>query len=75
MEQGDVKKPGKSALYELKKAKNIQTGHAKTVNYNDDVNIDDLATVGYDSDTEMNLLDKRTPPTSVVQQPAKRIIK
>ena len=49
--------------------------NAKTVNYGNDVNIDDLVTVWCNSDTEMNLADKRTPLTSVAQQQAKRIIK
>ena len=33
-----------------------------------------MATVGYSSYTEMNLADKMTPPTTFVQQQAKRII-
>ena len=63
-----VKKAEKRALQDLKTAKYMQTD-------DDDVNIDDVATVGYNSDTEMNLADKRTPPTSVAQQQAKRTIK
>ena len=70
-----VKKAEKKALQELKKAKYIQTDDAKTVNYDNDVNVDDLATVGYNSDMEMNIEDNRTPPTSVAQQQAKKIIK
>ena len=69
------KKTGKRALQELKMAEYIQTDDSKAVNYDDDINIDDLAIVGYNSNTEMNLADKRTPPTNVVQQQAKRIIK
>ena len=70
-----VKKAGKRAFEELRKAKYMQTDDAKTVNYEDEVNIDDLLTVGYNSNTEMNLADKRTPATSFGQQQAKRIIK
>ena len=70
-----VKKAGKRAFEELRKAKYMQTDDAKTVNYEDEVNIDDLPTVGYSSNTEMNLADKRTPATSFGQQQAKRIIK
>ena len=70
-----VKKAAKRAFEELRKAKYMQTDDAKTVNYEDEVNIDDLPTVGYNSNTEMNLADKRTPATSFGQQQAKRIIK
>ena len=70
-----VKKAGKRAFEELRKAKYMQTDDAKTVNYEDEVNIDDLPAVGYNSNTEMNLADKRTPATSFGQQQAKRIIK
>ena len=70
-----VKKAGKRAFEELRKAKYMQTDDAKTVNYEDEVNIDDLPTVGYNSNTEMNLADKRTPATSFGQQQAKRILK
>ena len=70
-----VKKAGKRAFEELRKANYMQTDDAKTVNYEDEVNIDDLPTVGYNSNTEMNLADKRTPATSFGQQQAKRIIK
>ena len=62
------------ALQELNNAKYIETGDTKTVNYDDDVKIDDLATVVYNSDTEMNLADKSTPPTSVAQKQVKRLI-
>ena len=49
-----VKNAGKRALQELKNAKYIQTDNTKTVNYDDDVNIDDLATAEYNSKTAMN---------------------
>ena len=70
-----MKKAGKRALQELKKAKYIQTDDAKTVNYDDDINIDDSATVGYNSDREIDVADNGTLSTSVAQQQAKRIIK
>ena len=60
-----VKKAGKRALQELNKAKYKQTDDAKTGKYNDDVNIDDFATVRYYSDTEMGLTVKIAPPISV----------
>ena len=46
-----VKKAGKRAFEELRKTKYMQTDDAKTVNYDDEVNIDDLPTVGYNSNT------------------------
>ena len=52
----------------------MQTDNTKTVNYGNDVNIDDLATAGCNSDTEMNLADKKTPLTSVAQQQAKKYL-
>ena len=70
-----VKKARKRALQELKKTKYVQTDDAKTVNNDDDVNIDDLVTVGYNSDTEINLADKATPLSSAAQQQAKMTIK
>ena len=70
-----MKKAGKRALQELKKAKYIQSDDAKTVNYDDDINIDDSTTAGYNSDTEIDIADNRTLSTSVAQQQAKRIIK
>ena len=68
-----VKKARKKALQKLKnaKAKYVQTDDAKTVNNDNDVNIDDLFTVEHNSDTEINLADKRTPLSSVAQQQAK----
>ena len=60
-----VKKAGKRALQELNKAKYKQTDDAKTGKYDDDVNIDDFATVRYYSDTEMGLTAKIAPPISV----------
>ena len=59
----------------LKKVKYMQTDDAKTVNYDDDVNIDHLATVGYNSDTEIDVANNRTLSTSFAQQQAKRITK
>ena len=70
-----VKKNREKSPSGTKKAEYIQTDDSKAVNYDDDINIDDLAIVGYNSNTEMNLADKRTPPTNVAQQQAKRIIK
>ena len=71
-----MKKAGKRALLERKNAKYIQIDDATTVNYSDDVNIDDLATIGYNSDTETDtdIVDNGTLPTSDEQQQAKKII-
>ena len=74
-EQGDSEKNREKSPSGTKKAEYIQTDDSKAVNYDDDINIDDLAIVGYNSNTEMNLADKRTPPTNVAQQQAKRIKK
>ena len=53
-----IKRASKKAIEELKKP---------PVNYDDDANIDDLSTIGYNSDTE-NIMVVR-----VAQQQAKRI--
>ena len=53
-----------------KQGKCIQTDDAKTDNYDDDININDLAMVCYNSDMEMSLTDKRIPSTSIAQQQA-----
>ena len=58
-----VKKAGKRPLQELNKAKYKQTDDAKTVKYDDDLNIDDFAMVRYYSNTEMGLTVKIAPPT------------
>ena len=78
-----VKKGTKNAIQKLKKARHIQADDTQSVNYNGDVNIDDLTTVGYTSDAEIeylsdaeavNYADNNTA-NSVAQQQAKRIIK
>ena len=58
-----VKKAGKRPLQELNKAKYKQTDDAKTVKYDDDLNIDDFAMVRYYSNTEMGLTVKIASPT------------
>ena len=60
-----IKRANKKAIEELKKKK-----QKKPVNYDDDANIDDLSTIGHNSDTE-NMLT--TMVVSVVQQQAKKI--
>ena len=56
-----VKKASKNAIQKLKKARYIQTDDTQSVNCNDDVNIDDLTTVGYNSDAEIeNFSDAET---------------
>ena len=44
------KRASKDAIKELKKARWVKTDDDKTVTY-EDVNIDDVPTVGYNSDT------------------------
>ena len=56
-----IKRASKKAIEELKKT---------PVNYDDDANIDDLSTIGYNSDTE-NMLTIMV--VRVAQQQAKRI--
>ena len=76
-----VKNTAKNAIQETKKGKIYPKDEAQTVSYNDDVNIDDLTTVGYTSDAEIeNLSDEEAEnyinnntANSVVQQQAKRI--
>ena len=51
-----VKKAAKNAIQKLKKERHMQTDDTQTVNYNYDVNIDNLTTVGYTSDTEIESL-------------------
>ena len=81
-----VKKATKNAIRKLKKERHIQTDDTQTVNYNYDVNIDNvdnLTTVGYTSDTEIESLSdaeavnytNNNAVNSVAQQQAKRIIK
>ena len=73
-EQGDGEKNRKKSPSRTKRGQ-IYTNHwRKNCNYDDGVNIDDLTTVGYNRNTEMNLADKRISPTSVAQQQTKKII-
>ena len=60
-----IKRANKKAIEELKKKQ-----QKKPVNYDDDANIDDLSTIGHNSDTE-NMLT--TMVVSVAQQQAKKI--
>ena len=76
-----VKNAAKNAIQETKKGKIYPKDEEQTVSYNDNVNIDDLTTVGYTSDAEIeNLSDaeaenytNNNTANSVVQQQAKRI--
>ena len=78
-----VKKAAKNAIQKLKKERHMQTDDTQTVNYNYDVNIDNLTTVGHTSDTEIESLSdaeavnytNNNTANSVAQQQAKRIIK
>ena len=54
----------KKSIDRIKKARYLQTDNDKTVDYNHNIEIDDLSTVGYDSDTEITVPSK----TSVAQQ-------
>ena len=51
-----VKKAAKNAIQKLQKARYIQTDDTQTVNYNDDVTIDSLTTVGYISSAKIENL-------------------
>ena len=69
----------KNAIQKLKKARYLQTDDTRTVNCNDNVNIDDLITARYNSDAEIENLSHaetvKMAANSVSQQQAKRIIK
>lgn len=65
-----LKRASKDAIKELKKARWVKTDDDKTVTY-EDVNIDDVSTVGYNSDTE-NMAT--TLAISSSQQQPKKII-
>ena len=67
-----IKRVSKKAIEELKKAKHLQTNDDKTVNYDSDASIDDLSTIGYNSDTE-NMLTILV--VSIAQHQVKKIIK
>ena len=69
-----VKKNRKKSPSRTKRGQIYTNQWRKNCNYDDGVNIDDLATVGYNRNTEMNLADKRISPTSVAQQQTKKII-
>ena len=73
-EQGDGEKNRKKSPSRTKRGQIYTNQWRKNCNYDDGVNIDDLATVGYNRNTEMNLADKRISPTSVAQQQTKKII-
>ena len=73
-EQGDAEKNRKKSPSRTKRGQIYTNQWRKNCNYDDGVNIDDLATVGYNRNTEMNLADKRISPTSVAQQQTKKII-
>ena len=50
-----IKKASKKAINYMKKANYLQTNDDKTVDYNNDTKLDDLSTVGYNSNTELTL--------------------
>ena len=66
-----MKKASKKARNWIKKAKYLQTDDDKTADYNNDTELDDLSTVGCNSDTDV----RTTPKISTVQQQAKKIKK
>ena len=55
----------------MKKAIYLQTDDNKTVDYNNDTELNELSTVGYNSDANV----ATTPKVSTVQQQVKKIIK
>ena len=66
-----LKKVSKDAIKELRKARYVKKDDDKNVT-SEDVNVGDVSTVGYNSDTE-NL--QTTPVMSSSQQQTKKIIK
>ena len=68
----------KQAIKEMKKSNYLETDDVETVNYNDDINIDDISTAGEVkivnmSDTET--IDYGKVNKDITQQYVKRIIK
>ena len=74
-EKGAIKKASKKnhKLHE-KKANYLQTNNDKTVDYSNDTKPDDLSTVGYNSDADVNITKPMTfePRTGITQQQAKK---
>ena len=60
------KKASKKAINYMKKANYLQTDEDKTVDYNNDTKLDDLSTLGYNSDADINITKLMTikPNTS-----------
>ena len=66
--RGAIKKVSKKAINWMKKANYLQTDDDKIVDYNNDTELDELSTVGYNSKADVTT----TPKISTVQQQAKR---
>ena len=69
--RGAIKKASKKAINWMKKTNYLQTDDDKIVDYNNDTELDELSTVGYNSKADVTT----TPKISTVQQQAKKIIK
>ena len=77
--KGRLKKANKKATEWLKKASYLETDYLETVDYNNDVSLDDAQTVDYNNDTQLDELDseseKIVPKNISTQKAAKKIIK
>ena len=73
--KGAIKKASKKTpINYMKKANYLQTNNDKTVDYGNDTKPDDLSTVGYNSDADVNIIKPMTfePKTGITQQQAKK---
>ena len=74
---GTIKKADKKAINYMKKANYLQTNDDKTVDYNNDTKLDDLSTVGYNGNVDIDITKPMTikPKKSVTQAQAKKMRK
>ena len=59
----------------MKKANYLLADNNKTVDCNNDTKLDDLSTVEYNSDADVNITKPIKPETIITQQQAKKVIK
>ena len=50
-------KPSKKAINRMRKSNYLQTNNDKTINYNNDANLDDLETIDYNNVTNLDELE------------------
>ena len=80
MQEGSLKKTNKKATKWLEKAGFLEKNYLETINYNNDVNLDDVATVDYNNDTNPSNLNNDIEKMdlkkkSATRNAAKEIIK